>query len=154
MGVIFSFDELHGLAGPLERGGEVAVLTLEIRCFQTAVGDRDGRNNLVDVTLRTHGIDHRIGEVNVGAAPRETNRRQFVHPAYAKPTLHDRGGDAKVLFPIGNECHAAKMTARRVATDINTIRVTVERRSILVNPRNGASHLRRRNGQIPRYVFD
>src|SRR6266849_4239501 len=87
--VIFSFDQLHGLARFLECIREFATLSLEIRRFQTAVGGRDWCNNLVDVPLRTHRFDHCIREVNVGTAPRKTDRSQFVHSAYAKSTLND-----------------------------------------------------------------
>ena len=76
-----------------------------IQAFQIPIDDDHRCNDLVDVPLPTHGVDHHIGRVKVSAATR--HEPESIHKyRLSKGRLSGLLGDAKVLFPVGNECYA------------------------------------------------
>src|SRR2546429_15454 len=89
-----------------------------------------------DTPSRHHGSR----KIHIPATRRKSYRRQIVKAAHAKPPLQNRGRDAEVLLPIRDKCDTAKMAPGGMAADVQPIGVPVERRSVLVNPRNGAAH--------------
>ena len=58
------------------------------------------------------------------------------------------GGRPKFLPPIGDERHAAEMTAQGMAADIEPFRIATETRRVPIGPGDGAAHLLGHDAQI------
>src|SRR5215470_2739006 len=90
-------EELYGFACRLHGRREVAGLALELRRLERAVGDDDGGVEPVEMTLRAERLLDLVGELDVGAACRETHGLQIEHATAAQPALHRVGRKIEVL---------------------------------------------------------
>src|SRR5204862_7324601 len=105
-------EQLRGLAGRLDGGGEIARLALEFRGLERPVGEDQRGAELVEVALRAQRVLHLVGELHVAAARRQAHGLEVVHAAAAEPAGDDVRGQTKVPHPVADEHDAGEMGAR------------------------------------------
>src|SRR5258708_6785415 len=108
--VTLADDQLHGLAGGLERRREVARLALKFRGLQRAVGENQRGMDVPDVTLRGECLFHLIGELDIVASLREPHGFEVVHAAAEYATFDDIAWQP-LLFPLRDDDATGQMAA-------------------------------------------
>ena len=141
-------DERHVLARSSDRRGEVIALPLELGSFLGSMPDHDREMNVVDMQNRAE-LGHRVAQVKIQVEiPRRKRRRiQVVHAAGADRSLDEITGQAS-RGPIGRDHDAAKMTAGRVARNVDAFRIESERFCVLVHPRHAGADLFRHRDEV------
>src|SRR5439155_26496163 len=138
--VAFADEQLHRFAGCLDRRSEFARLALELWCLECAVGDDDGGVELVEMTLRAQRLLDLVGELDIRAARRETNRLQVEETTAAQPAFDRVHREIEVLAPVGDEDHAREMTARGMPRHVESVRVPSKALRVAKYPGHRAAH--------------
>src|SRR5262245_46742986 len=146
--IVWSFNQLDGLARCLYCSGKIAALPLKLRGFVGAISDDNRGPQLINVSLRAHRVLHLVGEFDIGATLRKANRLQVVHSAHAKSALHSVCWKSEILLPISHQGDAAKVASRRMAADVKSIGIGSETLGILVGPGNSTPHLVGHNANV------
>ena len=78
------------------------------------------------MALRAQRVLHLVGELDVAAARGEAHGLEVEHAAATQAALHGVEREIEVLGPVGGENHACKMTARRVARNVDSLGIAAE----------------------------
>src|SRR5215471_52750 len=132
--VIIADNEVHGLAGGLDRRGEFAGLPLELRRLVGAATDDQRRVQSVEMADRAQFLDHVVGELDVVRARRQPHRRQFVHAAGAQSALDRIGGQTVLADPVGSQGDGGQMRTGGLTADIDPLAVAAEALGVLIDP--------------------
>src|SRR5437899_11905085 len=109
-----SNNELDGLGGCRERGGEIARLTLEFGGLQGADSQNERSVNFLDVTQRRKLLLRLIGELHEFRSQRQPHRLELVHPA-AENCAFENIARKPLFLPLVNDDAAGEMAAGRAA---------------------------------------
>src|SRR6185369_13696301 len=99
----FAHNQFDRFTGGFNRGGEVAVLALELRRLLGAIGDNDRRVQFVEMALGAERLFDLVGEIYVLAALRESYWLQIIHAANQQSAFDDVRRHAEFLLPIGDQ---------------------------------------------------